>query len=170
MSIDALIHAAVKEKRLFPLLPRAAGEAPHRAMFLSENLWELLNTSWDDPAMETRLGILEADLELFVQGSAIDPKYLFLLYPLREGVWEIRSVREDPSIRVLGLFVRKDVFFAANYALREDLGGWDSREWRQVKRIARTEWTRVFHAYQPMISSKVQDVATGAIDGRYFKG
>ena len=120
--------------------------------------------------METRLGILEADLELFVQGSAIDPKYLFLLYPLREGVWEIRSVREDPSIRVLGLFVRKDVFFAANYALREDLGGWDSREWRQVKRIARTEWTRVFHAYQPMISSKVQDVATGAIDGRYFKG
>ena len=73
-----------------------------------------------------RMGRLDADLEHFVVSPEIDPKYLFHLYPSQDCVWEIRSVRDDPSIRVLGMFAAKDVFVATNFALREDLGGWQS--------------------------------------------
>jgi hypothetical protein len=138
-------------------------------MFLSVELWELLNTAHEDPEMEDRLGDLQADLELFVASPSIDPKYLFHLYPARDAVWEIRSARPDPSIRVLGLFASRDVFIASNCALREHLGGWQSREWKEVKRTARRRRTQLFHSYQPVIGTDARTLVTGAIDGRYFK-
>lgn len=121
-------------------------------------------TSW-----ELRIAQLQADLEVFVEGRSIDPKYLFLLYPMRDGVWEIRSVRDRPSIRVLGLFACKDVFIATNHALREDLGDWNSREWKAVQREARAEWRRLFGAYDPQITTDIRELVTGALDGKYFK-
>src|SRR5262245_14247707 len=130
MSIEALIRWRVGERRLFPLFPKAAGATPRRAIFLTEELWQLLNTEHDDPEMEDRLGDLLADLEFFVENGRVHPKYLFLLYPARDGVWEIRSAIPSPSIRVLGLFAGRDVFIATNFALRETLGGWQSREWK----------------------------------------
>ncbi|CAN7732787.1 hypothetical protein LJR220_001888 [Bradyrhizobium sp. LjRoot220] len=119
--------------------------------------------------MEDRLGILQADLEQFAEGRTIDPKYLFLLYPATEGVWEIRSLRPDPSIRVLGFFAKRDVFIATNLALRENLGGWESREWKDIKRLARTRWGHLFHTYNPMVSTNLSELVTGTIDGKYFK-
>jgi hypothetical protein len=169
MSIDRLIHWRVAEKRLFPLLPRAAGGTVRRAMFLSEELWELLATSHEDLEMEERIGGLQADLETFVESPTIDSKYLFLLYPARDAVWEVRSVRPDPSIRVLGLFAADDVFVATNYALRESLGSWQSREWKEVKRVAHRRWTQLFHPYQPRMETSARRLVSGAIDGRYFK-
>jgi hypothetical protein len=115
------------------------------------------------------LGFLQADLESFADGTELHPRYLFLLYPARQAVWEIRSTRHDPSIRVLGCFAERDVFIATNYALREQLGGWQSRAWRDVKVRARTIWTHLFHTYQPVITTNVHDVVTGAINGKYFK-
>lgn len=170
MSIEQLIHWRVNEKRLFPLLPEAAGATPRRAMFLSSELWDLLSADhMVDPDMEDRLGKLQADLEFFVENGAIDPKYLFHLYPARDAVWEIRSVRPDPSIRVLGLFAKKDLFIATNHVLRADLGGWQSREWKAVKRAARARWAQMFHPYMPQIGTDVTQLVTGALDGRYFK-
>jgi len=81
---------------------------------------------------EKRVAELRADLEVFVEGRIIDPKYLFLLYPAADCVWEIRSVRSNPSIRVLGLFAKRDIFVATNFAFREDLGGWQSRLSREM--------------------------------------
>lgn len=169
MSIAVEIGHRVSEGRLFPLTPKAAGSAPRRAMFVSNELWDLLATTHDDEEMEDRLGRLQADLELFAEGQPIDPKYLFLLYPARDAVWEIRSVRDAPSIRVLGLFAAKDVFIATNHALRETLGGWESREWKVVKRAARACWNRLFGTYRPLTSTNVRDLVSGAIDGKYFK-
>ena len=138
-------------------------------MFVSEQIWATLSTEHQEEEMEERLGILQADLEVFADGQPIGPKYLFLLYPAHEGVWEIRSVRHDPSIRVLGCFAMKDVFIATNMELRENLGGWQSREWKNVKRLARTRWGHMFHTYQPLLSTNVHDLVSGAIDGKYFK-
>jgi hypothetical protein len=154
---------------LFPILPKAAGLPVRRAMFVSEDIWSLLSTEHQDPEMEDRMGLLQADLETFVSGRTIDPKYLFLLYPPGEGTWEIRSVRPEPSIRVLGFFAMRDVFIATNLSLREQLGGWESREWKDVKRLARTRWAHLFHTYQPIKSLTVSDLVTGSIDGKYFK-
>ena len=169
MSIEQVVRWRVAEQRLFPLLPKAAGATPRRAMFLSSELWDLLRFEHQDPDMEVRLGHLQADLEFFVTSATIDPKYLFHLYPACDAVWEIRSVRPDPSIRVLGLFATRDLFIATNHALRADLGGWQSRDWKTVKRMARAKWTQMFHPYQPTIGTDVTNLVTGALDGRYFK-
>jgi len=169
MSIHELIKARVEERMLFPLRPKAAGTTSRRALFVSEALWALLETSHPDPKMEERLGFLQADLETFAEGAKLHPRYLFLLYPAREAVWEIRSMRPQPSIRVLGRFADTDVFIATNYALRDELGGWKSRAWRDVKVTSRAVWTQLFHTYRPIVTTNVHDVVTGAIDGKFFK-
>lgn len=155
---------------LFPIRPRAYGESAKRAMFVGEGLWKILTSSEGDDAWDKRVGELQADLERFVDGQPIDPKYLFLLYPAHDNVWEIRSVADVPSIRVMGLFAERDVFVATNYALREALGEWQSREWKCVKRMARAIWRCLFITYQPMHTNNVKDLVSGALDGKYFKG
>lgn len=170
MSILDVIVARVNAGMLYPLIPRAAGSAPKRAMLIAEDLWTFLHEPDPDPEWEDRKGFLQADLEVFAEGQTIGPKYLFLLYPAREAVWEIRSGRPDPSIRVLGRFITKDVFVATNYARRDELGGWQSRRWRDVKLMSRTVWTNLFHPYQPRITSDVNQVVSGALNGKYFKG
>jgi hypothetical protein len=169
MSIRELIKVRVANGMLFPLQPRAAGTTSRRALFMAETLWALFETAHPDPVMEERLGVLQADLESFADGTALHPHYLFLLSPAREAVWEIRSMRPDPSIRVLGRFAERDVFIATNYAFRHELGGWQSRAWRDVKVRSRTVWTHLFHPYRPVTTTNVHDVVTGAIDGKYFK-
>ena len=169
MSIADEIRWRVRDGRLHPLVPMAPGSAARRAMYVSEDIKSLLATTHADLEMEDRMGILQADLELFAEGQPVDPKYLFRLYPAADCVWEIRSVRPEPSIRVLGLFADQDVFIATNLALRENLGGWQSREWKNVKRLARARWTQLFHTYQPMTSANIHDLVTGAVNGKYFK-
>jgi hypothetical protein len=169
MSIDALINWRIQENALYPIKPRARGASLRRRMYVPPEIWEMLQGVHEDEEMEDRLGSLQADLELFVEGQPIDPKYLFLLYPARQAVWEIRSVRPAPSIRVLGLFAKKNVFVATNFAFREDLGEWQSREWKSVKRAALAGWRRLFHPYDPLESTNIQNLVTGAINGKYFK-
>jgi len=60
-------------------------------------------------------------------------------------------------------------FIATNHALRETLGGWESREWKIVKRTARASWRRLFNSYDPVVDTDVKRLVTGALDGRYFK-
>lgn len=169
MSIDDEILDKVGRGMLFPLTPLAKGETAIRAMFVAEDLWNLLQSPEGDDEWEQRIGELQADLERFITDSSLDPKYLFLLYPSRDAVWEIRSVGSDPSIRVLGLFPKQDVFVATNHALRRDLGGWQSRAWKAVKRLAGTIWRQLFPTYTPIKTINVHDVITGALDGKYFK-
>jgi hypothetical protein len=169
MSIELFIGYRVSEGMLFPLIPKAPGTSPKRALYLSEEIWALLSTTHEDDDLEDRLGILQADLELFADGQTIDPKYLFLLSPRRECVWEIRSVRPEPSMRVLCLFAKKDVLIATNIALREQLGGWESRAWKDVKRMAKTRWTHLFATYQPLTFTTMTDLVSGAANGKYFK-
>jgi len=67
---------------------RAPGTTAMRAMYVSEDIWALLSTTHDDEELEDRLGMLQADLELFAEGQSVDPKDLFLLSPVRDSVWE----------------------------------------------------------------------------------
>jgi len=154
---------------LFPLLPKARGGTVRRALFVNEALNAFLNSPAGDENWERRVGELRADLEVFVEARTIGPKYLFLLYPARDTVWEIRSTSVAPSIRVLCLFAWKDVLIATGHALREELGGWESREWKTVKRDARAAWRRLFNSYDPMSGVDAKALVTGAIDGKYFK-
>jgi hypothetical protein len=169
MSIDDEIEDRVHRGMLFPLVPKAEGSPIRRAMFVSEALWSDLNSVEGDDEWDARIGRLRADLETLVIEEFIEPKYLFRLWRPSDAVWEIRSVRDDPSIRVLGLFALKDVFISTNYALREALGGWQSRAWKEVKRMAKAIWRHLFHPYRPIVTTDVNDVISGAVDGKYFK-
>jgi hypothetical protein len=169
MSIDAVIVDKVARGMLFPLVPKAAGATIRRAMFVGEALWGALNSPEGDDEWEERIGKLRADLEVFVVEEFISPKYLFLLYKASDGVWEIRSVQDAPSIRVLGHFALKDVFISTNFALRETLGGWQSRAWKEVKRAAKAVWRNLFNQYAYMVTTNAGDVISGATNEQYYK-
>jgi hypothetical protein len=169
MSIHDVIKHQCTTGKLYPLRPQVQSEPIRRSLFVGERLWEALNGPEGNVEWEERIGYLRADLENFVISSSITPKYLFLLYPPLEGIWEIRSVAERPSIRVLGQFADQDTFIATNFALREDLGGWESRKWKTVKREAKAVWRGLFDPYRPVQTTNVHDVVSGAINGSYFK-
>ncbi len=169
MSIHDEILDRCRRGMLFPLIPKAQGATIRRAMLVGEDLHGLLNSPEGDEDWERRIGDLLADLEYFVTGEEIHCKYLFLLSPAQESVWEIRSVHDKPSIRVLGLFAMKDAFIATNLAKRSDLGGWESKAWKKVKLIARSEWRKTFQAYCPIMFTNIHQLVSGAVDGKYLK-
>ena len=169
MSIEDDILDRVRQGMLFPLSPRAAGATIRRAMFVSERLWNELNSPEGDPEWEDRIGRLRADLEVYITEAVIAPRYLFLLYPASDGVWEIRSVRDQPSLRVLGLFPDIDVFVSTNYARRDELGGWQSREWKTIKRMAKAIWRQLFPSYDPKITSNAGEVCSGVTNDLFYK-
>lgn len=169
MSIEDEIVDRVGRGMLFPLIPKAAGATIRRAMFVAEELWKELNSPEGDAEWEERIGKLRADLEIFVVETSIAPKYLFLLYPAADAVWEIRSARDDPSLRVLGLFPLTDVLISTNCARRDTLEGWQSREWKTVKRLARAVWRKLFDPYQPVVTADVKKVCSGATDEIFYR-
>jgi hypothetical protein len=169
MSIDQQIREQARRGLLFPVLPLAAGETTRRAMFVTEELQVVLQSPTGDVEWEERVARLQADLEVFVTSPTIDPSYLFLLFPARDKVWEIRSTRDAPSIRVFGFFANIDVFIGTNFGYRADLGSWESREWKESKRCAGARWRQLFNGYQPRPEIDAKLLVTGALDGRYFK-
>jgi len=150
-------------------VPLAPGAPIRRMMLIGEDLHNELTSPEGDDEWEKRVGELMADLDHFVGGEHIHCKYLFLLSPARENVWEIRSVRDQPSIRVLGLFAKKDTFVATNFARRDALGGWESKAWKHVKLVARSTWRKIFSVYNPESFTNIHQLVSGAIDGKYVK-
>jgi hypothetical protein len=169
MSIEDEILDRVSRGMLYPLRPQAAGATIRRALFVEEKLWNELNSPEGDAEWEERIGRLRADLEVFVTEASITPKYLFLLYPTGDAVWEIRSVRDNPSLRVMGLFPATDIFVSTNHARRDELEEWQSRTWKLVKRMACAVWRQLFPSYQPIVTTKVTDVCTGATNEVFYK-
>lgn len=169
MSILAEVIDRINREMLFLIQPRSQADAAIRTLVAGERLWAVLNSEEGDEEWERRVGELRADLEAFVTQDELGPKYLFLLWPPGDGVWEIRSVRDSPSIRVLGAFALKDCYVAVDLALREELGGWNSQEWKLAKRNTRAVWRQLFPSYNPIISSDPNKVFSGASNGRYIK-
>lgn len=168
MSIEDEILDRVRRGMLWPLRPQAAGATIRRALFVGERLWNELHSPEGDPEWEDRVGRLRADLEIFVTEPSIAPQYLFLLYPAADAVWEIRSIHDQPSLRVLGLFPMLDVFISTNHARREELGGWQSRAWKEVKRTARAVWRQLFPSYNPKVTTAVNEVCSGATNDVFY--
>jgi hypothetical protein len=138
-------------------------------MFVAAPLWEVLTSAEGDEAWEIRVGQLQADMETFLSARNIGPKYLFLLTPLAQGVWEIRSTQPDPQIRVLGCFLDRDVFVALDFRMRDTLGKFESQEWRAAKRGCLAAWRNLFHPWEQKKDSDIHQLVSGAINGRYFR-
>src|SRR4051812_14787755 len=126
MSIREEVERRCGEKRLVALYPRAIGAPVRRMLYVSDGLHELLMQEWPAAAEAERWAQLEAFLSHFVEGGVIDSEYMIPLKRPAQHVWEIRSRRPRPSLRVLDRFADMDVFVATNVAMRSELGGMGS--------------------------------------------
>lgn len=169
MSIRDLIRDHVKEGRLHTLSPALPSIPVVRHMFVTNDVLDALDTSiWaDDPKARMRGAQLRADLDRFTMGDPITvaenpyskpaSTYIARTDPVRDQVWDIRSRDPKPSIRVLGCFAQTDCFVALAWDLRTNLGGPDSKEWRDFIVRCKATWRNLFHTYQPHSGGQISD-------------
>ena len=139
-----------------------------RALYVTDEIWRLLNAQTTDDIAEERYGRLRADLETFVVEADLYPRYLYWLTPRNDLVWEIRSVADAPQLRVLGRFVEQNVFVALTIEERSELGGWDSISWKRAKRTAIQRWSTIL-SLSALEGTTEHDFFSGALPGEYWK-
>jgi hypothetical protein len=166
MSITDEIEDRVATGDLFPLELETASQI--RWMFMVRELRDAIINPPDGE--EERFDDLHADLTSFLYWRRIDQEYLWLLSPKSRGVWEIKSRREEPQIRVFGQFAQKDVFLATRFRYRSEMGNFDNPNWLyEIKQVER-QWNSLFLGqFTPLKTSNQYKLFTGASDGKYFK-
>ncbi|MGU3668199.1 hypothetical protein ACLBX9_28775 [Methylobacterium sp. A49B] len=114
------IEIAVREGRLCELILEFDSDPVRRGLFVYPQLRDDLARAREIP----RMGALKGDLEGFVIGQfqtlAMTPRkhknaMMGRLSPPSAGIWDIRSRRDPPGIRVFGGFAARDVFVALNW-------------------------------------------------------
>lgn len=170
MSITNEINHRVVEGRLKPLQPRMARDRKIRKLFFTIDLYdEIYCTVRENKTEIANFAKLQADLEVFVVSETLDPGYIWLLKPKTKGIWEIRSSRPFPQIRVFGVFAARDIFVATHLASRDTLGDVRSKNWDVEMKRSKREWGILFPAHQFKTSSDVNKLFSGALNEQYFK-
>lgn len=159
--------------RLFVLEPYVSGQLIRRTIVLSAELHLLIYEPWDGPSWEYRCRSLWAYLDAFILGVSVTvakrpflakKAYFAQLHPASEEVWEIRSRNPRPSLRIFGRFAATDVFVALTWSKRAVLGAAKSREWRDARERCKSEWRRLFPAFEPHSGESLGDhISTGAV-------
>jgi hypothetical protein len=167
MSIRDEIKARLDEGRLFHLPHSLPGAATARSMFVSEEVAAIASGPWKRDTEGYRFALLRAQLDVFTEGGlisvAFDPfkkakaTYLAAIDPVADRVWDIRSIDPKPAIRILGCFSETDVFVALVWDYRKNLGGPDSKEWRDFRERCKAEWNKLFPTYLPLKSENVYE-------------
>lgn len=182
MSIQDVIAMRVQEGRLFCIEPTIDDDPVERHMFVSEEIFQLLEGPSKGVAMKRRRGFLRDDLERFIKGDSIRVcltpfearwAYMARLDKPSDEVWDIRSRDPSPGLRVLGRFAMKNVFIAllcaprsvpVDWLLRDPLNDRVSTEWRTAIRECKVLWQQLFHPYTPHSGSTIDDyVSEGTI-------
>lgn len=146
--------------RLLPI--RSRRELPTRSVYLHPTVHRaIIDETGPDEHLERMLA-LRADLDRFSSGGRIpdDARYLKLLRPHGDGIWEIKSYQRPPY-RLLGMFARRDVFIGLAMAQRGHLGRNNSREWRNLIATARHRWNEIFGA--SWMRGDLHAVASGVV-------
>ena len=159
---------AVESGRLVLLAPLSPRAMKRRAIYVTDEIWRMMEGAVLDDITEERLGRLRADLETFVTEADLYPHYLYWLTPRDDLVWEIRSIADEPQLRVLGRFILHDVFVALAVEERSELGEWESFSWQRAKRTAIQRWGALFNT-PPLGGHDQNDFFSGAIPGKYWK-
>ena len=147
---------------------------------MSVELTEMVSGPWDDNQMGERCGRLRADLENFVTGAmmtvAWDPyeatdAQIGRLDPIGDEVWDFRCQEPSPGLRVFCRFAEKDVLVAMTCYPRSIPVPWldrwplkdKRRRWRTAIVECRSEWTKLFPAYQPFTGGHLDDYLSNAV-------
>lgn len=168
MSISDEIQNLVKSNDLVPVRPRRpiGGRQLRRYMFLSRSLNDEIQCQISDG--NTRFAELEADLAYFLFAIVLEKTFIKQLLPPTDGVWEIRSYREQPSIRVFGQFASRNIFIATSVRYRADLMELGSLEWKYEQRRTRHLYRQLLPSYPARTTVNAHKLFDGAIDDRYY--
>jgi hypothetical protein len=175
MSIKDWIDAMVQSERLRPLVPVLESDPVSREMYLSPEVFALIEGPWSSTDAEKRCNELRSDLDAFVAGQTrticVKPfqarnEQLAILHPVDDGVWDIRSQKPSPGIRVLGMFAQRDVFLAlipatrsikVDYIDRGPLGEKCDPAWAEIISETKDLWRRTMSPYSPITGDNPDD-------------
>ena len=94
--------------------------------------------------MGARWAKLEADMAHFVEGGYINWNLMKWLDPQKQEVWELKSVRPKPSLRVFGRFAEPNVFVGTHHQVRNKMKGkWSQEFWDEIVKCE-TIWADLF--------------------------
>lgn len=169
MSIKEQISILKGDNRLISVMPLVKSDRSIRQLLLVEDLYKEIYEEKEEIVDVETFANLIADLEVFVTSETIDPNYLWCLKPKKNGVWEIKSKRPCPQIRIFGVFADKDIFIGTHLESRDDLGSIGSQQWKIAIRTTISIWDKLFPGFTHKKTSDVKNLITGALDGQYFK-
>jgi hypothetical protein len=164
MSLEGKIKSLC-ETGVLSLIPQSWPGLPRmRSVYASIPVRNLIEGPWSDKQEERRAFELRAEIDWFIDGKPVYLRvdyevgtfaWLARLNPPSEEVWEIRSLKPKPSLRILGTFARRDVFIALIWAKRTVLGAGDSEQWKEVIQQFKQEWINYFEV--PPVSGTYPD-------------
>ena len=169
MSIKHEAASLVAGGKLRLVTPKVPSDRSLRKLYLTRELFDKVYEEKEGLSEIEMFANLIADLEVFVTSETIDPDYLWCLEPSQDGIWEIRSKRQEPQIRVFGVFAAKNIFVGTHHKLRGDLGNKNSEQWKIEIRSAKSIWRNLFPAYTHKKTNDLNQLFTGALDEKYFR-
>lgn len=121
--------------------PLDAGQSVKRCLWLStptaKTIAELLASLGGD-----RAAALAQDLSAFAMGRLLAvPGKLARLKPPGNEIWELKSRRPLPELRLLGAFIGRDEFVVLQAGPRSS---YDHGGWRPAIKEVEREWARLF--------------------------
>jgi hypothetical protein len=171
MFIEERINSLRASGRLF-LIPQSWPGLPiERLFYASDSVKTLILGPLNDHNEEKRAYELRAEIDRFIDGKTIFVRaeseegtkaLLARLNPSADEVWELRSLKPKPSLRIFGTFVEKNSFVALHWAKRTVLGAGDSEEWADAIEQFKTIWQDWFHPFEPLHGSYPDDYLSHA--------
>lgn len=180
MSIRYEINNRIEEQRLCRLIPLNAKDPRKRTVLMSHEITQMVMGPWSEGPMGDRCGRLRADLENFVTGATITVCWepfeakdaqIGRLDRIEDEVWDFRCQEPSPGLRVFCRFAEKDVLVTLTCYPRSVPVPWlhrlplvdDKRRWRSAILECRSEWKKLFPAYEPISGNHIDDYFSNAI-------
>lgn len=133
MSIDEALEDHLRKGRLFEMEPTFPGDPHERSLYLTEEVWSLLNSRFEDKNAAVKCEQIQADLQAFAAGELITycltpygarDEFMGLLDSPDDGVWDMRCRDPSPGVRIFGQFVDVDTFVAVTAVPRSQIVSW----------------------------------------------
>lgn len=144
MLIHDEIKAHLSSGRLVPVRPLTPWSGEPRCFLLEKDLHAEIVAKRSLLEKFERWSKLEADMAHFVEGGYVNWNLMKWLDPKKQEVWELKSVRPKPSIRVFGRFANPNIFVGTNLQFRNCMKGkWSKEFWEEISKCEQI-WASLF--------------------------
>lgn len=170
MSIHEKIRDLQRQGRLFFVEPISGRYLVRRQLFVVKPVWKLLNGQWNSTADEERFSAFYADLDLYTGGEELRKKYFKPILPrggkiknkFQDGIFEIKSVKPKPGLRLFGRFAFRNCFIGMVLDWRAYYGEFESAEYKRLKQNLSQQWNGLFNPYSALPGGSLRDYVSNA--------